>query len=140
MVKTDFMKKILLFILIIAGLAACKKENQKPVISPGLFGKWELRRVHGGLAGLDSTLAEGNGTIFQFKSDSTYVHFFQNSPNAQGTFRIIKSGYDGGGVKYDEVIFGTDISGDPIILNETKLIIGTTIADGFEYDYEKISN
>jgi len=43
-------------------------------------------------------------------------------------------------VKYDEVIFDTDISGDPIILNGTKLIIGTIIADGFEYDYEKISD
>jgi len=38
------------------------------MVSAGLVGKWELRRVHGGLAGLDSTLVKGNGTFFSLKA------------------------------------------------------------------------
>jgi len=133
------MKKFLFVIAALSVLAACKK-NGTPSPKASLFGKWELRRVHGGISPLDSTFAKGNGTAFQFNSDSTYVHFFRGTVNANGVYHIVKKGYQTGSQFYDEVTFDTNISGDPIVLSGTNLTIGTLVADGFEYDYEKISN
>jgi hypothetical protein len=130
------MKTCLIIIATCFFLMACKKSEP---ISPGLFGKWELRRMYGGLAGFDSTYKAGNGRIYQFNRDSTYKHFTMNKQDAQGVYHIKKNNNPFAN-SVDEIIFDNNIYGDPFSLNGTKLTIGTAIADGIAMDYVKIKN
>jgi hypothetical protein len=131
------MKKYLLLIVIVTALAACKKTHV--VLSPGLIGKWELRRTYGGFSYHDSTYRAGNGNIYQFNSDSTYKRFDNKTLAASGIFHIHKdNGYQPQSLTI--IIFDDNIGGDPIAINSDKLTIGTTIADGIAYDYQKIAN
>jgi len=120
--------------LVACSFAACKKSG----ITPGLFGKWELRRSHGGFAYSDSTYKAGNGNIFQFSSDSTYKQFSNNALTAQGKFHIVKLVY--GGSTSAGIVF--DDSGNPeqFTFGGTTFALGTTFADGMVSDYQKISN
>ena len=57
-----------LFAAVVA-ISSCEKGG---TVAPGFFGKYELRRQYGGLYYRDSTYKAGNGTVYQFNSDSTY--------------------------------------------------------------------
>ena len=130
-------RTFLLIIFAACCLAACKKSGD---VVPNLSGKWELRSYRGGYQGTDSTLAAGNGTIYQFNNDHTYKFFYKGTLNAQGTYQYKKNGYTGGGTTtYDELIFD-NTGGVMVVLNGNKLIIGNTWSDGLAYDYQKISN
>ena len=133
------MKPVLLLTLIALCLSSCKKSE---TISPGLFGSWELRSIVGGIAGIDSTYKAGNGKVFQFKSDSTYVQKDKNKVLAQGTFYIrIPNLYSTNSAKpVVEIYFNNNASGDLFILNGTSLTIGQDYDDGFASAYEKIGN
>ena len=134
------MKKIITWglTLIIAGcLGACSKSTN---IAPGLFGKWELRRMYGGFAYKDSTYAAGNGTIYLFDSDNTYKHYTKNQLDGRGTFSIKKNGYQLGQDYFDELLLDNNTTGDPITVTNNKMTIGTTVTDGIAADYQKISN
>jgi len=128
------MKKILLPIVVLA-LAACKKNQQAPAVS--LTGKWELRETLGGFK--DSTYAAGNGTIIQFNSNYTYQHFTKGIQDDQGTYQYKKNGITFSGAKYDELILNYTY-GQPVTLNGNKLSIGTSVADGPQSDFVKISD
>jgi len=131
------MKKIfLLALIVICYLPACKKSEP---VSPGLFGKWELRRRYGGLAGMDSIYKAGNGYIIQFNSDSTYSRYVKRKLANTGTFHINTSTNPQAN-SVDEIYFDNAPYGDPFMLNGTKMTIGTVIADGIAADYEKIRN
>jgi hypothetical protein len=129
------------FLLIIVSawcLVACKKSSN---ISPGLFGKWELRSYHGGYPGVDSTFAAGNGTFYQFNSDSTYKYFIKGKLSSQGTYHYKKNGYkDSGMASYDELLFNNFANGEMVVLNGTELTMGNTWSDGLAYDYQKVAN
>jgi hypothetical protein len=128
------MKRALLLIIVVCALAACKKT----VITPGLFGKWELRNEVGGIAGIDSTYKAGNGTALQFNSDSTYSYYIKGKLNTQGTFNI-KTVYPPTG-PYDEIFYDSNTSGQYFKLNGTQLVIGEDFDDGMAATYQKIAN
>ena len=133
------MKKAFLLVFIAACcLLACKKGA---IVSPGLFGKWELRHSYGGLAGYDSVYKAGNGNIYQFNSDSTYKHFTKNKLDGQGNFHI--KNYNNPSANYISrymIFFGDDTNGDAFSMRNDTITIGTTVTDGIASDYKKISN
>ncbi|HTE01949.1 MAG TPA: hypothetical protein VK668_21820 [Mucilaginibacter sp.] len=132
------MKAFLLVVIVGVCLLSCKKGE---LVSPGLFGKWELRRMYGGLYWRDSSYQQGNGTIYQFNTDSTYKFFVKGKLNAQGIFHYRKNGYDPGGpTKYDAILFDNTVYGEMIVVNGNKLTIGNTWTDNIAYDYVKVSN
>lgn len=128
------MKRVLLVIVVAFTLAACKKT----VITPGLFGKWELRNEAGGIAGIDSTYKAGNGTAIQFNSDSTYQHYIKGKLYNQGTFHI-ETVYPPTG-PYEEIFYDGNTSGQYLKLSGTQLVIGQDFADGMTATYQKIAN
>ena len=130
------MKKIFLLMIVVSGLAACKKSQQ--VAPPSaLTGKWELRNVLGGFK--DSSYAAGNGTIYQFSSNNTFKHFTNGTQDDQGTYEYKKDGVTFSGYKYDALILN-NTPGQLVTLNGNKLSIGTAVADGPQLDFEKISD
>ena len=132
------MKTILLMMIAACLMMACKKSG---TVNPEFFGKWELHRTYGGFGGLDSTYAAGNGTVFQFNSDSTYKHFTKNKLDAQGAFHIkIYNNPTENTIANKMIFFGNDTVGTPIYPTTAKLTIGTTAADGLASDYVKIQN
>ncbi|MGZ3778256.1 MAG: hypothetical protein ACXVIY_11010 [Mucilaginibacter sp.] len=128
------MKRVLLLVTIICALTACKKTG----ITPGLFGKWELRRTYGGFSYSDSSYKAGNGHIFQFSRDSTYKQFSNNTVTAQGKFHIVKLVY--GGSTSSGIAFDNSENPEPFTFGGTTFTLGTTLADGIASDYQKISN
>ena len=132
------MKTILLMMIAVCLITSCKKSGS---VNPEFFGKWELSRTYGGYGGLDSTYAAGNGTVFQFNSDSTYKHFTKNKLDAQGAFHIkIYNNPTQNTIANKMIFFGNDTVGTPIYPTTAKLTIGTTAADGLASDYVKIQN
>jgi hypothetical protein len=132
------MKTFLLIIVAACTMLACKKNDQ---VSPGFFGKYELRMILAGYGGHDSTFAAGNGRIYQFNSDSTYKHFTNNKVDRQGTFHIkIYNNPSENSIATKVIFFDNSVYGEPLYLADTKLSIGTTANDGREEDYQKIQN
>jgi hypothetical protein len=130
------MRPTLLFILVAFSLVSCKKNEP---ISPGLFGKWELRRKYGGLAGMDSIYKAGNGDIVQFNSDSTYAHYVKRKLANTGVFHIRVLNTPGINA-VDEIYFDNTDYGSRFTINGTKMTIGEDFDDGIAADYEKIGN
>ena len=131
------MKKVLLLVIVCC-LMACGKGS---VVAPGVFGKWELRRSYGGFGYRDSVYKAGNGTIYQFKSDSTYKHFTKNKLDAQGNFHIKKyNNPNENSISLYMIFFDNDTYGDAFSMKGDTITIGTTVTDGIASDYQKISN
>jgi hypothetical protein len=128
------MKKIILMMMVAAGLAACKN-GQQVAPSSVLTGKWELRETLGGFK--DSSYAAGNGTIYQFNSNNTFKHFTNGTQDDQGTYAYKKDGVTFSGYKYDALILN-NAPGQIVDLNGDKLSIGTAIADGPQSNFQKI--
>lgn len=115
-------------------ITACKKSN----VTPGLAGRWELHRTSGGWVA-DSIYTAGNGNILQFYGNNTYKKFTASHLSTQGTFHItgdISNSGSGGAMIY----FGSDTYGTPVMLHGSTLTLGTSVADGVQSDYQKISN
>jgi hypothetical protein len=123
--------------VLLLGITACNKGEP---VTPGLFGKWELRRQSGGLLGLDTTYKVGNGTMYQFKSDSTYLYYVKHQLTSRGTFRIKALNVPGIN-SVTRIYFDHDTAyGEPFVYTGTTIIIGTSAADGIESEYDKIGN
>lgn len=129
------MKRILPAILIVISFAACKKT----AVNPGLFGRWELTRMYGGLSYRDSVYTKGNGNIYQFNRDSTYKKYDSGALTSQGRFHIrTDNGYHPQTTYV--ILFDSDTYGEPMSITGTTLTLGTSVADGFASDYQKTSN
>jgi hypothetical protein len=123
--------KILIFIICIsAAIAGCKKGNLEPSGQSGLVGTWELRHYSGTIAGVSKDFSAGNGMLIQLNADSTFKRFTDFKQDNQGSFKVVKSGVDWGGVKYDAIYFNGN--GDPnfVVLKADSLTIGNTYPDG----------
>jgi len=121
-------------IILVFIFSACKKTE----LVPGLIGRWELRYQSGGW-GYDSTYVAGNGNIYQFNRDSTYKRYDKGALAAAGRFHIRhENSYQMQSV--NSIFFDNDVTGDPISVQGTKLIMGTSVADGITSNYQKISN
>jgi len=133
------MKGYILLIAAVVVVSACKKTEVN--VTPGLFGKWEIRRMAGGIAGSNTTYKPGNGTTYQFYSDSTYKQYFNGKFGAQGIFHI-RSFFPPSGYNYEEIRFNNDTIGDRLIFSGTKLTISEAwrIDDGYAWDYVKIQD
>ncbi len=83
------MKRVLLIVFVACVISACKKSSP---VTPGLFGKWELREAAGGdFAYKDSVYKPGSGNIYQFNADSTYSAYLNHTLSAHRTFHIRKN-------------------------------------------------
>jgi len=132
------MRTIILLTLIAVGALACTKSAP---VTPGLFGKWELRHSYGGLAGFDSVYKAGNGNILQFNSDSTYKRFEANKPAATGVFHI--KHYNNpteNSISEYTISFDNNNYEEPFHMKGTTITIGTTITDQVASDFQKISD
>ena len=95
--------------------------------------------MYGGFAYRDSVYKPGNGTLYQFNSDSTYKHYVKGQLNSQGVFHIKKNGIRwSDNVAYDALLLDNDTYGDIITFKDSTLTIGTTVTDGIAKDYVKI--
>jgi len=133
--KRTIMRLTVFLIILICCSTACKKSQ----VTPGLFGKWELRREYGGFSYRDSVYKSGNGTIYQFNSDSTYRHFIKGKLSDQGTFHIPRLNNPSGNFII-EIFFNNNQYGEPFNYTDTTITIGTAADDGIASDYQKISN
>jgi hypothetical protein len=130
------MKAILFSIVIACCLLACKKES----VRPGLFGKWELRRVQGGdFVAVDSVFKPGNGNAYQFNSDSTYKKFVKGVLSSSGRFHIPKNNSPVENY-FVVILFDNDTTGEAFAMNGVELTLGSAASGGLESDYQKISN
>lgn len=129
------MKRVLLLLTVICILAACKKT----VVTPGLFGKWELRHAGGGIAGIDSSYKPGNGTVLRLNSDSTYQHYIKGKLYNQGRFHITSAIVPSGN-SLMRIYFDGNTSGEELMLSGMQLTIGQNYDDGMAATYQKISN
>src|SRR4051812_25934835 len=100
-----------------------------------------IRRLYGGLYWRDTTYGLGNGTLYQFNSDSTFKYFVKGKLIDSGVFHIYKKAATlGGSERFDMILFNNDTYGEVFILAGTKFTIGTTVTDGIARDYSKIGN
>nr|WP_294948499.1 hypothetical protein [uncultured Mucilaginibacter sp.] len=124
------MKKTLLIVAFVAGLAACKKEK-----TPALFnivGKWELRYTTGG--GLAAAPA-ASVYIYEFKADSTFVQYIDNAVHATGQYHTAITNRTAANT-YGRI----EISGngsDSFKLNKDTLLLGVNNATGISHTYVK---
>ena len=121
------MKAFLFIFCISATIAGCTKTG----VGPGnLVGTWELRHYSGTIAGVNKDVPAGNGSLLQFKADSTFQHFTNFKADNNGRFRIIKNGVNWGDEKHDAIYLGENDSPNFLILKADSLIIGNTFPDG----------
>ena len=130
------MKPLLFLSLIVLCLFSCKKED---AVSPGLFGKWELLHMTGGLAGTDSIYKAGNGNIFIFNSDSTYARYLNGKFYNKGTFSVTQNNNQVA-VPVLTMFLDHNTSGLTLTLKGTELTFGSDYADGMASTYVKIHN
>lgn len=127
------MKKALLLFVIIATMAACKKENQA---TPGMFGTWELRQVQGGWGALQ-VYGVGNGNRYQFNSDSSYAKHKNGVIESQGKFSLNiiakERGFNVGSIKFTKPDYS-----DAFQIKQDTIYIGTSAADGPTFLYIKL--
>nr|WP_294948501.1 hypothetical protein [uncultured Mucilaginibacter sp.] len=129
------MQKGWLIIVVLGCLAACKKERA-PQITAGLFGKWDLAYVHGGLR--PAIAITNSGNMYQFNSDSTYVKYLENKVTASGKFSIkIQETRDT--IKFGLITFTNPTYSDAWAETPHTIIIGSSAADGPSYEYHKVS-
>jgi len=129
------MKKALLFIAIVSSLAACKKE--KTTTNANVFGKWELRAIQGSLP-TPLLKNPGNGDIYRFNSDSTYVRYIDNKVQSQGKFSIkITEVRDT--IKFGSINLTNPAYQDAWSQTPNTIAIGTSALDGPTYIYRRIN-
>jgi len=130
------MRPFLLILIAAFLMVGCKKDTP---IAAKYYGRWELRKTFGGFGGGDSTYAAGNGNIYQFNNNSTYKHFREGVVDAQGSFKITQTKSTEGNYT-ESLYFDNDAYGTPISLADSKLTVGTSVADGITQEYAKIGN
>ncbi|TSD64163.1 hypothetical protein FFF34_016580 [Inquilinus sp. KBS0705] len=128
------MKKALLLVAIVCSFAACKKD--KPATTNSVFGKWELRAIQSNLPN-PTIQPAGNGDIYVFKSDSSYVRYLDNKIKSQGKFSIkiteVRDTIKGGTIYLTNPTYT-----DAFQIRPTTIVIGSSAADGPSYYYKKI--
>ena len=127
------MNRILLVICLVFLFEGCKK-SQNP-IPTGIVGKWELRLEVGGIAGMTTHFAPGNGNTLQLNADNTYQAFWPGSTVYHGTFQIIKNSITIGANKFDGIYYDHNVTGEVIQLKGDTLTIGMDYDDGIATSY-----
>nr|WP_294948497.1 hypothetical protein [uncultured Mucilaginibacter sp.] len=128
------MNRVLLLIAVACTLSACEKSG---AVNANVFGKYELRASYGGLMYRYNKFEPGNGNIFQFKSDSTYVRYANGTITESGNYHINIKGTEGG-ARYGTITFDEPVYLDNFRIKADTITIGTTAADGIASDYVKL--
>ena len=134
--------RLFLFVFCAAIISTgCKKDLKttaklKAAANSPLFAKWELRIERGGLQP-DRNFAAGNGNIVHFNADSTYAYYIDDAVTKHGTFHIATQVYAQGPEKFDLIYFDKSNDGEMIVVENDKLTLGTSAADGPSYIYAK---
>ncbi|RYU90614.1 hypothetical protein EWM62_08150 [Mucilaginibacter terrigena] len=128
------MKKTLLFVLVVACFASCKKDDNPKI--PSVNGTWELRSISGGFSP-GVSIAPGKGDKYQFNTNSTYTKSSDGKETAKGKFSINFTGEERG-FKYGTITFTNPDYRDAFSYKPDTIYIGTSIADGPTYQYIKI--
>jgi len=129
------MKKAILMIAIVALFTSCKKDKVKPG-TLSVFGKWELASIHGNLPQPALTPA-GNGNIYIFRNDSTYVRYVDNQKQGEGKFSIqITEVRDS--IRFGTIRFTNPNAQDAFQTRSTTILFGSNAADGPVYEYRKV--
>jgi hypothetical protein len=128
------MKRALLLIAIATTLYACEKEG---AVNASVFGKYELRASYGGFSYHYDKFPAGNGRIFQFKSDSTYIRYADGAVAASGVYHIKITGAENG-ARYGSIAFDSPDYPEAFRIKGDTITIGTTITDGIAADYVKL--
>ena len=82
------MKKTTLLILATVTICCCKKRgNDYSASKDDLLNKWEIRKSVGGIGGI-ANYQPGNGYIFEFKSDNTFVNYEKGNIVQSGTYDL----------------------------------------------------
>jgi hypothetical protein len=81
------MIKITVIILATVMLCCTKKSGKDHPQQEGLIDKWEIRKSVGGISGI-TNYPPGNGTIFEFKSDNTFVDYQSGNIFQSGTYEL----------------------------------------------------
>jgi len=134
------MRLSFLIICLTAVIAGCSKSDVKP--SASLTGTWELRHYSGTIAGVNTDLPKGNGTLIQFAGDSTFKHFTALKQDNQGTYRIVKDGITYANKKYDAIYFNGGADAASFTIHSDSLIIDNAniYADGATSVYVRKAN
>lgn len=129
------MKRLLLILVIAGSLVACKK-NAGTSSAPDrwMIGRWELSSMSGGWK--DTIFARGNGNIYQFYGNNTYKKYTASQLEAQGSFRIANLQEQ----NFYMIYFDKDTTGTQLSYQNGMLTLGTSVADGPAWTYQKISN
>jgi hypothetical protein len=77
--------KVLLIVILSTILLSCKKD--KPVITKGLVGEWELIAGINGLSGIRNNYERGRGNIIKF-TQGTYETMRDGQITKKGTYTI----------------------------------------------------
>jgi hypothetical protein len=127
------MKWGLLLLAVVCVFTACTKNGAG---NASIFGRYELRASYGGLSYFHQSFPAGNGNIFQFKSDSTYVRYANGTVTESGRYHIKIAGTDKG-TRYGTITFNQPVYLDNFRIKADTITIGTTAADGIASDYAK---
>ena len=130
------MKAYWLIVVVICCTLSCKKTQVN--VSPGLFGKWEVRHTMGSIVGYDSTFKAGNGRVLQFSQDSTYRSYNKQKLLQTGKFHIRPTDYPTANSL--AILFDNSEYAQVFILKGDSLQIGMDVNDGVETDFVKISD
>jgi len=129
------MKYFLPLVLIAICLFGCKKDN---LTAPSVVGRWELRQEVGGVANLNETFTVGNGNIYQFNSDNTYMQYKTDTLIAKGTYSIKVNAETVNSVGYNEIFFNGSQTGTVIQVADGTLSLGLDYNDGIATIYAQI--
>jgi hypothetical protein len=129
------MRKYLIIMLTLVVFASCKKDaGTASAPTRWMIGRWELRSMSGGFEG--TILPSGNGNIYQFYGNNTYKKYTASQLTAQGSFRVASLSEQ----DFYMIYFDKDSTGTQLSYQNGMLTLGTSVADGPSWTYQKISN
>ena len=129
------MKYFLPLMVIAICLFGCQKDK---VTAPSVAGRWELRQEIGGSMGLDNSYPVGNGNVYQFNSDGTFMQYTADSLTAKGTYTVKAHAETVNSVGYNEIYFNGSANGQIVQVADSTLTLGITYDDGIANIYAKI--
>jgi hypothetical protein len=129
---------ILIFTAVIfCSVGSCNKD--KLPASTSIVGKWRWVKSVGGIAGSTVTpQSAGYNLSEEFKADSTFKRFKNDSLIAQGKFSIVRNYKYSSSENIDVLKTGTPINEAFIIRNDTLFLNDVFISDGFSNTYVRI--
>jgi hypothetical protein len=121
----------------LCGMSSCKKD--KSPASTSIIGKWRWVKSIGGIAGSTVTpKSTGYNLSEEFKADSTYKFFKNDSLIAQGKFSIVRNYKYSSTETVDLLKMGFSSDDAFTIRNDTLFTNNILISDGFNTIYVRV--